>query len=196
MAPGVAVSQVRAWKLPPRGRVGIVSVITAESAIFLIFVVAYLYYIGKSLTGPTPREVLSLPIVNTICLLASSVTIVFAVRALRRGRVGGFTLWWLLTILLGLEFLVGTGREWYRLIYSAHLTIASSLFGTTFYSLVGLHASHVIIGLIALLIVLGLAIRGHVSEQHAERAEVLSWYWHFVDTVWIVVFTVVYVIGR
>jgi cytochrome c oxidase subunit 3 len=181
---------------PRPGRVGILSLILAESAIFAIFVVAYLYYIGKSLSGPTPAQVLELPIFNSVCLLASSLTIVGAVRALRQGRATAFKRWWLATILLGVAFLAGTGREWYGLIYERGLTIGTNLFGTTFYSLVGLHASHVIVGLTALGLVLVLAVRGHVTAAHAEHAEVLSWYWHFVDTVWVVVFTVVYVIGR
>ena len=128
---------------PPRGRVGILSLILTESALFLVFVGAYIFYIGKSLTGPFPHDVLEPPIVNTICLLSSSVTIVLATRALRAGRVQTFGLWWLVTLLLALEFLIGTGAEWYGLIYHHDLTIWTNLFGTTYYSLVGLHATHV-----------------------------------------------------
>jgi len=169
--------------------------IIAESAIFTIFVVAYLFYVGKSLSGPTPR-VLQLPILNTICLLSSSVTITFALRSLRKGDTQRFGYWWLGTIVLGAYFLFGTGREWYRLIYKEGLSIQTNLFGTTFYSLVGLHASHVVVGLVALLIVMAFAMAGWVKKEHAERAHVLALYWHFVDTVWVVVFTVVYIIGR
>jgi cytochrome c oxidase subunit 3 len=97
---------------------------------------------------------------------------------------------------LGAYFLFGTGREWMRLIYEKGLTISTNLFGTTFYSLVGLHASHVLVGLTALLIVMTLTLRGAVQRSHAGRIEVLSLYWHFVDAVWLVVFTVVYLIGR
>jgi cytochrome c oxidase subunit III len=181
---------------PPKGRVGILGLILTESAFFSIFVAAYVFYIGKSLSGPLPRQVLEPPILNTICLLSSSVTIVVAVRALRAGRVQTFALWWLATLLLGLEFIVGTGREWYGLIYQHGLTIATNLFGTTYYSLVGLHATHVVVGLLAIGLVMTLTLTGHVSERHAERMEVLSWYWHFVDAVWVVVFLTVYVIGR
>jgi len=181
---------------PDRGRVGIVGLIVAESAVFTIFVVAYLYYIGKSLSGPTPAEVLDLPVLVSILLWSSSVTIHLAVRALRGGRVQTFVLWWFLTILFGALFLTGTGREWYRLIFERGLTIRTNLFGTTFYSLVGLHASHVIVGLVLLTVALVLALRGRVSAAQAPRAEVLSLYWHFVDAVWVVVFLVVYVVGR
>src|SRR6266478_968714 len=132
-----------AWKLPYRGKVGMACLIFAESAIFTIFVVAYIFYVGKSLSGPTPREVLETPIFYTVCLLSSSLTIHFAGKALERGRRAAFLLLWLLTIALGAFFLYGTGQEWHRFIYERGLTISTNLFGTTYYSLVGLHAFHV-----------------------------------------------------
>ena len=181
---------------PSKGLVGMTCLIIAESAIFTIFVVAYLFYVGKDIGGPTPRQVLELPILNTICLLSSSATITFALGSLRKGDLKLFNGWWLLTIALGAYFLIGTGREWQHLIRDKGLTIQTNLFGTTFYSLVGLHASHVIIGLLALLVVMAFAAAGSVKKEHAERVHVLALYWHFVDVVWIVVFTVVYIIGR
>jgi cytochrome c oxidase subunit 3/cytochrome o ubiquinol oxidase subunit 3 len=184
------------WTLPSRGRVGMFSLIAAESAIFTIFVVAYVFYIGKSISGPTPRDVLELPIFNTVCLLFSSLTIHFAISALRKGKSGAFAGLWALTFLLGAIFLVGTGREWHHLIYDKGLTIQTNLFGTTYYSLVGLHAFHVIVGLTGILIVLAFALAGQVKEEHSDRLDVFSLYWHFVDTVWVVVFLVVYLIGR
>ena len=185
-----------AWNLPYRGRVGMASLIIAESAIFTIFVVAYLYYLGKSLTGPTPREVLETPIFYTICLLSSSLTIHFAGRFLERDRRGAFLGLWLLTIVLGGLFLFGTGHEWRRLIYEHGLRISTNLFGTTYYSLVGLHAFHVTAGLVMLSIVLLFGLAGRVGQDQSPRVDVLSMYWHFVDGVWVVVFTVVYVVGR
>jgi cytochrome c oxidase subunit 3 len=184
------------WVLPPRGIVGMACLIVAESAIFIIFVVAYIYYIGKSLSGPTPAQVLELPILGTICLLSSSATVHYAVSALRKNNIRGCTLWLAGTVLLGAVFLMSTAREWYHLIHDFGLTIRTNLFGTTFYSLVGLHATHVVIGLIMLTIALALLLSGRVKEKHAERLEVLSLYWHFVDGVWVVVFLVVYVLGR
>jgi cytochrome c oxidase subunit 3/cytochrome o ubiquinol oxidase subunit 3 len=195
-APALAVPAAESWDLPARGRVGILCLILTESAFFSIFVAAYIFYIGKSLSGPYPRDVLSPPILNTICLLSSSVTIVFAVRALRTGNTRAFGLWWLFTLALGLEFLAGTALEWHRLIYQEGLTIRTNLFGTTYYSLVGLHALHVTVGLLMILIVMLFTAGGHMSKRHAERTELLSWYWHFVDAVWVVVFLTVYVIGR
>ena len=182
--------------LPSKGRVGMACLILTETSFFMIFIVAYLFYIGKSLAGPYPNEVLDLPILNTICLLSSSITITLAVRALHGGNRNAFSLWWLATIALGLEFLIGTGLEWKGLIEDHGLTIATNLFGTTFYSLVGFHALHVTIGLLLLSLVLIFALTGRLERAHAERTEILSWYWHFVDAVWIAVFTVVYVIGR
>jgi cytochrome c oxidase subunit III len=184
------------WVLPYHGTVAMAALIIAESAIFTIFVVAYVYYIGKSISGPQPHQVLELPIFNTVCLLSSSFTIWIAERALKRGSMGAFSLWWALTVVLGAIFLGGTGLEWNKLIYHDGLTISTNLFGTTFYSLVGLHASHVIIGLTMLSIVLIFSLTGKLRSEHSRQLEVLSLYWHFVDGVWVVVFTVVYIIGR
>src|ERR1700720_3737148 len=184
------------WNLPDRGKVAMAGLIIAESAIFTIFVVAYLYYVGKSLSGPTPREVLETPIFYTICLLSSSLTIHLAGKLLERGRRAAFLALWLLTLILGVLFLYGTGQEWHRLIYEHGLTISTNLFGTTYYSLVGLHAFHVTAGLTMLTIVLLFGLAGRVGPEQAARVDVLSLYWHFVDAVWVVVFTVVYVLGR
>lgn len=184
------------WKLPSSRKVAVVCLILTETGLFSIFVAAYLFYLGKSLTGPFPRDVLELPVLSTICLLSSSVTIMLAERAFNRDRVGLFKLWWLLTIALAAFFLVATALEWRRLIYQKGLTISTNLFGTTFYSLVGLHASHVVVGLCLLLLVFVFSLGGYVTRMHRERIEMISWYWHFVDAVWVVVFTVVYVIGR
>jgi cytochrome c oxidase subunit 3 len=197
------------WKLPSSRKVAVVCLILTETGLFSIFVAGYVFYLGKSLTGPTPLEVLDLPILSTICLLSSSVTITLAERAFNRDRVGRFKIFWLATIVLAAIFLASTAAEWRRLIYQKGLTISTNLFGTTFYSLVGLHASHVIVGMCLLLLVFIFSLRGSttprglpawgprfVTNMHRERLQMISWYWHFVDAVWIVVFTVVYVIGR
>ncbi|HUN85950.1 MAG TPA: heme-copper oxidase subunit III [Terracidiphilus sp.] len=183
------------WRLPSRGRVAMLSLIIGESAVFTIFVVAYVYYIGRSTYGPTP-QILDVPWVNTVCLLSSSISIVFAERAIERGRIRTFGAWWGLTILLGIVFLSGTAIEWKRLIYTDGLSIRTNLFGTTFYSLVGLHATHVVVGLLMLSLVMAFTLLGRVEQRHAERIQVLSLYWHFVDAVWVVVCTVVYLVGR
>lgn len=184
------------WRTPYRGKTAMFALITGESAIFTIFVVAYVFYIGKSLSGPTPQQVLEVPIFSTICLLSSSFTIMLAEHALARNRLGGFAGWLGATISLGLIFLGGTAIEWHKLIYRDGLTISTNLFGTTYYSLVGLHATHVIIGLVMLSLVFVFTVAGGVGKQHVEKIAVLAMYWHFVDAVWVVVFTVVYIIGR
>jgi cytochrome c oxidase subunit 3 len=189
-------AQPAEWVLPSRRKIGVISLIVTETALFTIFAVAYLFYIGKSLTGPYPAQVLEPPILATICLLSSSATIMLAERAFRKGANGSFRLWWLITIVLALSFLSWTGLEWRRLIYQYNLTIGTNLFGTSFYSLVGLHATHVVAGLILLSLVFWLSLRGLVTQRYSEHIEMISWYWHFVDAVWVVVFTVVYIIGR
>src|SRR5215468_1973662 len=123
-AAAVTLSETqRPWNLPYRGKVAMASLIIAEASIFTIFVVAYLFYLGKSVSGPTPREVLETPIFFTICLLASSLTIHRAANLLRNGRTAVFVAWWSITILLGSAFLYGTAQEWHRLIYEHGLTI-------------------------------------------------------------------------
>ncbi len=184
------------WQLPSRGRVGMYCLIAAEVAIFTIFVVAYLFYLGKSTAGPQPKDVLHVPVFYTICLLSSSLTIHVAVRNLIAGKMAAFAALWILTIVLGGIFLFGTALEWIHLINDEGLTISTNLFGTTYYSLVGLHAFHVTMGLLALSAVAVFYFAAWIRREHAERLEILSMYWHFVDAVWVVVFTVVYVIGR
>ncbi len=191
-----ALTMEQEWKLPDRGTVGIIFLIISETALFTIFVVAYLVYMNRSLTGPFPRDLLELPIFSSICLFSSSATIVLAEKALHRGNLGSFKLWWALTIALGLEFIAGTFMEWHELIYKGNLTISTNLFGTTYYSLVGLHATHVIVGLTFLLLVMIVTLLGFPIHTQFRRVKFLSWYWHFVDAIWVVVFTVVYVIGR
>jgi len=186
----------RSWVLPDRGKVAMAGLILAESAIFTIFVVAYLFYVGKSLTGPTPAQVLETPVFYTICLLSSSITVHFAAKSLERGKQAAFLGLWCLTVLLGGLFLFGTALEWRRLIYEHGLTISTNLFGTTYYSIVGLHAFHVTAGLLMLAIVLIFSLAGRLRQNQSDRIGILAMYWHFVDAVWVVVFTIVYVVGR
>jgi cytochrome c oxidase subunit 3/cytochrome o ubiquinol oxidase subunit 3 len=140
--------------------------------------------------------VLEVPVFNTVCLLSSSASIWMAERKLAQGALKSFAALWGLTFALGAIFLKGTAMEWHRLIYHDGLTVRTNVFGTTFYSLVGLHGLHVIVGLSMILLVLIFAVTGKMSRRHEERVKVLSLYWHFVDAVWVIVFTVVYVAGR
>jgi cytochrome c oxidase subunit 3 len=176
---------------------GVVTFLLSEVAFFGTLIATYVSFLGKPQSGPTPA-VLSLPLTigTTICLLSSSVTVHLAERALRGGARSGFVAGWSATIVLGAVFLAGTAYEWHGLILEHGLTISRNVFGSTYYTLVGFHALHVTAGVIILIIVLGLVLRGQVTASHPVAAEMTSWYWHFVDGVWVVVFTVVYVAGR
>jgi len=171
-----------------------VAFLVSEAAFFCTLIVVYLTFLGADQAGPTPA-VLSLPLVicTTACLLSSSGTIYLAEKSLRTGSRSAFMKWWSATIGLGIVFLAGTAYEWNGLMAEHGLTITRNLFGTTYYTLVGFHAFHVTVGVIVMLIVLGLAFRQQVREA---GVELVSWYWHFVDGVWVVVFTVVYLVGR
>jgi len=180
------------------GQWGMVSFLLSEVALFGTLIVTYVFYLGRDTVSPTPAEALKLSLVlfTTACLLASSATVHLADRALERGSQGWFILWWLATIVLGVVFLGGTAFEWHDLIYRYQLTISRNLFGTTYYTLVGLHALHVTGGVTIMLIVLGLALGRQVTRANRAGVGLVSWYWHFVDGVWVVVFTVVYLVGR
>jgi cytochrome c oxidase subunit III len=184
------------WRQPSKGVIGMSCLILAESAIFTIFVVAYLFYIGRDTSGPTPKQVLEIPWFYSACLISSSLFIVLAEHAIEHGKMVAFRLWWLITMALGAIFLYGTAAEWRKLIVEDHLTISTNLFGTTYYALVGLHASHVIAGLLMMTVTAVFSLTGALKPAHAHRVKTLALYWHFVDAVWIVVFTVVYWIGR
>jgi cytochrome c oxidase subunit 3/cytochrome o ubiquinol oxidase subunit 3 len=187
-----------------------IAFLVSEAAFFSTLIAVYLCFLGADQFGPTP-EVLSLGlvIVTTICLLSSSVTVHLADRSMRSGSGPAFVRWWSATIVLGIIFLAGTAYEWNTLINEHGLTISRNLFGTTYYTLVGFHALHVSVGVIVMLIVLGLVLSRQLALSHRDAlangskagengagVELVSWYWHFVDGVWVAVFTVVYLIGR
>ncbi len=181
-----------------KGQVGMIAFLVTEVAFFSTLIAVYITYIGQSRVGPFPNQVFKMPlvIISTVCLLSSSVTIHFATGALHRGSVSLFRLWWLATIVLGVVFLGGTAYEWRELIHDWHLTPWRNLFGTTYFTLVGFHALHVSIGVLVMLMTLGYAWSRFAPKQWPLDAELVSWYWHFVDVVWVFVFTVVYIVGR
>src|ERR1700689_3419511 len=137
-ATAIALPPLEETTLLDRGKVGVICLIFTEIALFSIFLTAYVFYIGKSLNGPYPKDVLTLPIWATICLLSSSATVEMAIRSLRKHQPGAFKLWLGLTILLGAEFLHQTAVEWHKLIPKVHLPPANNLFGTIGNALVGL----------------------------------------------------------
>jgi cytochrome c oxidase subunit 3/cytochrome o ubiquinol oxidase subunit 3 len=176
---------------------GMATFLVSEVAFFSTLVVAYVAFVGRDTSGPTPAEALSLTLAagTTVCLLASSVAIHAAERALARTEQAMFCALLAATIALGIAFLAGTAWEWYGLVAHEQLTISRNLFGTTFYTLVGFHALHVTGGVTAMLIVLALGLAGKVTHKNSRGVKLVGWYWHFVDVVWIVVFLVVYVAG-
>jgi cytochrome c oxidase subunit 3/cytochrome o ubiquinol oxidase subunit 3 len=183
-------------------KAGMLAFLLSEVAFFSTLISTYVVFLHETKTSdPCPAKVFAddMPLMwaATICLLASSVTIHLAEGAMRRGSRESFLGYWGLTILLGATFLAFTAKEWYRLIHlDTPLTISRNMFGSTFFTLVGFHAAHVTVGLIVLSIIWLLALRREVSARNPVGVEVVSWYWHFVDGVWIVVFSLVYWIGR
>jgi cytochrome c oxidase subunit 3 len=186
-----------AERRPSRGKVGVACLIAMESFFFGTFIVAFLFYIGKDVRGPTGATALDVGpvIVWSICLLSSSATVVAAVKALARGAKGAFEFWMGATLLLGGAFVYGTAMEWRGLMLDHELFISTNLFGSTYYGLVGFHAFHVVLGLLALGMIWTLSKLGHLRAVDAEKVELVSWYWHFVDVVWVFVFTSVYLFG-
>jgi cytochrome c oxidase subunit III len=174
---------------------GMLSFLLSEVAFFSTLIIVYLTFVKTVDSGPTPA-VLSLPLVicTTICLLSSSFTIHRADKSHRIGNNPGFAAWWSATIILGIAFLAGTAYEWTDLIFKHNLTISRNLFGTTYYTLIGFHALHVTVGVIVMMIVLGVNLRKQSKPRPGTDVELVSWYWHFVDGVWIVVFTIVYLL--
>ena len=180
-------------------KAGMLAFLFSEVAFFGTLIMTYVFFLRQITQGePNPSQVFRLPMVlgASACLFSSSATIYVAEKALRRNSQQAFLGWWGLTIVLGVLFLLGTGLEWKNLIGRWGLTISRNLFGTTYFTLVGFHALHVTIGVLVMSIVLGLARRRHITARNKTGVEVVSWYWHFVDGVWVVVFTLVYVVGR
>lgn len=179
------------------------SFLLTEVAFFSTLIMAYVTYIGADhkpggVGGPTPSEVFSMELVliSTACLLSSSFTVHLAGLAHHRGHLGAFRTWWSITIGLGVIFLIGTGVEWHDLIVNHGLKPWSNLFGSTYFTLVGFHAFHVTLGLLLMLMLLGFSLTGGLPIRRPLDTELVSWYWHFVDGVWVVVFTVVYLVSR
>lgn len=167
----------------------------SECMFFGTLISTYLVYRGRSLQGPYPDEILNIPFtsVSTFVLLMSSLMMVLAFAAIQRGDMSKFKLWVGATALLGLVFLGGQVYE-FSSFYHEGLTLQTNLFGATFFVLTGFHGAHVTVGVIWLLSLLGLTLAGRMGPKHVTRVDIAALYWHFVDVVWIVIFTVVYLI--
>lgn len=167
----------------------------SDCMFFGALMATYLIYHGKSRQGPYPLDVFDLELtsLSTFILLMSSLTMVLTLAALQRGSLKQFRGWLLLTALCGCVFLGFQAYE-FTTFAQAGLSLQSSLFGSSFYTLTGLHGLHVTIGVVWLLSLLGYAWSGEMTPERALDVEIAGLYWHFVDLVWIVLFTVVYLL--
>jgi heme/copper-type cytochrome/quinol oxidase subunit 3 len=169
--------------------------IGSECLLFGSLISTYLVYKGKSVRGPTPHEILNIPVtsVSTFVLLTSSLAMVLALAAVARGDKLWSRVWLGATAFLGLVFLGFQAYEFTSFVHEG-LTITTNLFGSTFYTLTGTHGAHVAVGVIWLLTLLVRSLQGKLGPEKALNVEIAGLYWHFVDVVWIVIFTVVYLI--
>lgn len=169
--------------------------IGSECLLFGTLIATYLAYEGKSVDGPTTHDVLNIPLtsVSTFDLLMSSLAMVLALAAVQRGDRFYARVWLSLTALLGMVFLGFQVYEFSHFV-RAGLTISTNLFGSTFFTLTGFHGGHVAVGVLWLLTLLVRSFQGKLGPDEAMNVELAGLYWHFVDVVWIVIFTVVYLI--
>lgn len=179
-----------------KNKTSVLAFILSEAGFFGVLILAFLYYNANPQPGPGPRDLnLSKTLIFSLCLFASSFTIWRSEVALHLEKHHAMKLWLALTILLGGIFLIGQGMEYWALFQSG-VAVNSNLFATSFFTLTGFHGIHVGVGLIALLIVLAMALAGDFEKKKSTTLEAISLYWHFVDVVWLLVLTVVYLLPR
>ena len=169
--------------------------IGSECMLFGSLIIVYMVYRGKSLVGPYPADLLNIPFitVTTFVLLMSSLMMVLALSAVQRGDMKWGKIWLFMTALLGLVFLGGQVYEFSHFVHEG-LTLKTNLFGGSFFLLTGTHGAHVAVGVIWLLSLVFMAQRGRLTQANAETVEIAGLYWHFVDVVWIVLFTLIYLL--
>ena len=169
--------------------------LASDCLLFGALISTYVLYRGASTTGPYPADVFDIPFtsVSSFVLLMSSLTMVLAVSALTRGDERRNRLWLLTTALLGTIFIGGQVYEFTSFVHEG-LTLKTNVFGTSFYVLTGFHGTHVGVGVLMLLTLFMLSFAGKITQDSALTVELVGLYWHFVDIVWIVIFTVVYLI--
>ena len=174
--------------------------LSSEALFFGAFIATYFLYRGRDpqfLGGPTPHDLLNIPFtsVTSFVLLMSSLTMVLALAAIQRGDERRLRIWLLATAFFGLLFVGGQVFEFTEF-YREGLSLSSNLFGTTFFTLTGLHGAHVTVGIIWLLMLWGRSVQGRLEPGKHEAIEIAGLYWHFVDVVWIVIFTAIYLVPQ
>ena len=169
--------------------------LASECLLFGALISTYVLYRGRSVEGPFPHDVFDIPYtsVSAFVLLASSLTMVLALSAAQEGDKGRTRLWLLATAVLGMVFVGGQVYE-FTVFYHEGLKLSTNLFGTTFYVLTGFHGVHVTVGILMLLSLVGLSYAERLPADPSFPIEMVGLYWHFVDIVWIVIFTVVYLV--
>ncbi len=176
-------------------KLGMWTFLGSEVMFFSGLIVVYLVMRGRSLSGPLPGQALDVPLtaVNTFVLICSSMTMVTALAAIQKGDARGMRRWLIATALLGLVFLSGQAYEFNKLFHEG-LSLSTNLFGATFFTLTGFHGAHVLGGVIWITFVLSRAFKGGVTQENHLAVELVGLYWHFVDIVWIIIFTLVYLL--
>jgi cytochrome c oxidase subunit 3/cytochrome o ubiquinol oxidase subunit 3 len=179
----------------PNTKIAMWVFLASECLLFGALITTYVLYRGASDTGPYPADVFDIPYtsVSSFVLLASSLTMVLSLAAAQKRDVARMRLWLLATALLGLTFVGGQVYE-FTVFYEEGLSITTNLFGTTFYVLTGFHGVHVTVGILMLLSLVGFSVADRLPDDAAFPVEMVGLYWHFVDIVWIIIFTVVYLI--
>jgi cytochrome c oxidase subunit I len=190
---GSKLPQIVKVRRPDKNKVLVLSLIASEAGFFVILIFAYVLYNLVHEAGPTAASVLDVKKTGffTACLLSSSLTLAVAERELHKKRRRASGAWLGLTVLLGFIFLLGQASEYYGLWHSG-VTVSRNLFATTFFTLTGFHGLHVLVGLVTLGTLLGLVLRGDFDKKPSSVLVSAGYYWHFVDVVWIFVFSIVY----
>ena len=167
----------------------------SECLLFGALISTYLLYRGRSTVGPLPKNVYDIPYtsVSSFVLLMSSLTMVLALASMQRGDQRRMRVWLLATAMLGAVFVGGQAYE-FQTFYRDGLSLHRNLFGSSFFVLTGFHGAHVTFGILMLLSLSGISLKGRLPNTRVETVELIGLYWHFVDVVWIVIFTVVYLI--
>jgi cytochrome c oxidase subunit 3/cytochrome o ubiquinol oxidase subunit 3 len=177
-------------------KLGMWAFLGSECLLFGALISTYLLYRGRGVPGtPTPDDVYDIPFtsVSSFVLLMSSLTMVLALAAIQRGDHHRTRTWLLTTALLGALFVGGQCYEFTEF-YRHGLRLQTNLFGSSFFVLTGFHGVHVTVGVLMLLSLFGLSARGRLPKERAETVELVGLYWHFVDVVWILIFTLIYLI--